>query len=143
MYRFTPLFGCQDLPITAKTCKRNMHNHCVYVTYHMIQGVQKKKRTLLFSADSENKYSTLKNGTCWYSQEHGKTDDRCHLTCRPPGQSRYLLKADARCEPPSLHIHLQRKTARPHRFLASLSSSLSPFGSRAGLSAVQHLTRCT
>ena len=31
--------------------------------------------------------------------------------CTPPGQSRQLLKADARGEPRSLRAHLRRKTA--------------------------------
>ena len=29
---WNPLFGCLDPPIIKKTCKKKMHNHCVYVT---------------------------------------------------------------------------------------------------------------
>ena len=72
-------------------------------------GCPEKTDTIIFCYNSENKQSTFKNGTCLYSQEHGKPDDRCHMACTPPGQSRQLFKADARCEARTLNAHLVRK----------------------------------
>ena len=63
--------------------------------------VSRKKRILLFS-DIISKINILHLKMArLYSQKHGKKDDRCHMTCRTPGQAPQLLKADARCEPPS------------------------------------------
>ena len=73
----------------------------ILLSWKVIQGVQKKTDTIIFCYNFKNIHSTIKNRTCLYSPKHGKTDGRCHVACTPPGQSWQLLKADARCEPPS------------------------------------------
>ena len=64
-------------------------------------GCPEKTDALIFCYNSENKHTICKNGTCLYSQKHGKTRGKCHMACTPPGQSQQLLKTGVRCEPPS------------------------------------------
>ena len=64
-------------------------------------GCPEKTDTIVLFYNSENKHSTFKNSTCLYSQKHGKANRRYRMTCKTHGQSRQLLKADARYKPPS------------------------------------------
>ena len=84
-----------------------LYRHIVYFLFLYTQSIGRNTRcpektdTIIFCYNSENKRLIFKNYTCLYWQKHGKTDCRCHMTCTTPGQSRQLLKADARCKPPS------------------------------------------
>ena len=67
----TPLFGCLDPPIIEKTCKKKMHNHCVYViTWYTSVAVCK---TDAYSYNTSALWSSPK----WLASRIGPPTFRC------------------------------------------------------------------
>ena len=108
--QYLPHSGGDKVPMILLHLCCYVHHCTINCTRKRHRVSRKKTDTIIFCHNSENEHSTFKNGTCLYSQKHGKTDDRWYdVACTPSGQSRQLFKVDARCEPRSFHAHLRRR----------------------------------